>query len=78
MVRLDDYEISEAAEGPTVGADWLEFLLFGWIVFVVNYAMELFSFGGRKSHLAKLKAQVLPRAPRSLVCPRCLHVIERV
>ena len=77
MVRLDDYEISEAAEGPTVGADWLEFLLFGWIIFVVNYGMELFSFGGRKSTLAKLKAEVLPAFPRALVCPRCLHTIER-
>ena len=76
-VALADYEISEAAEGPTLGADWLEFLIFGWIIFVANYLMELFSFGGRKAKLAQLKTQVLPRAPRSLVCPRCLHVIER-
>ena len=76
-VRLDDYQISEAAEGPALGADWIEFLIFGWVIFVANYIMELFSFGGRKSKLAKLKAEILPNFPNSLVCPRCLHVIER-
>ena len=76
-VALADYEISDAAEGPTASADLPEFLLFGWWAFVINYLTELFSFGGRKTKLAKLKKDVLPNFPKSLICPTCLHVIER-
>ena len=77
-VALANYEISDAAEGATLNAEPLEFLLFGWVAFLANYVTELFSLGGRKSKLARLKAQILPRFPRALVCPRCLHVIERI
>ena len=77
MVSLRDFAITDAGEGPSAHADLPEFLLFGWWAYLINYLAEAFSFGGRKSKLATIKAQVLPRAPNSLVCPHCLHVIER-
>ena len=76
-VKLRDFEITDAGEGPTAHADGIEFLLFGWWALALNYLSELFSFGGRKRKLVQLKAHILPRAPESLVCPYCLHVIER-
>ena len=76
-VALADYEISDAAEGPTLNADTTDFLLFGWWAYVVNYFAEMFSLGGRKTKLAKLKTDVLPAYPKSLICPACLHVIKR-
>jgi hypothetical protein len=77
MVPLKEYEISNADEAPTVGAEWWEFLLWGWIIFVANYLYDLMTFNGRKSKLAELKKTVLPQFPRSLICPSCLHVKKK-
>jgi hypothetical protein len=77
MVPLKGYEISSADESPAVGAEWWEFLLWGWIAFVVNYIYDLMTFSGRKEKLAELKKAVLRQFPRSLICPSCLHVTKR-
>lgn len=77
-VPLKDFEISEASEGPTASADAVDFWLFGLWAFAINYFAEAFSFGGRRAKLRQLKRDVLPQFPHSLVCPRCLNVIERV
>ena len=74
---LADYQISNASESPDVSASGLEFLLFGWWAFALNFLADVFSLGGRKTKLAHLKAEILPQFPRSLVCPRCLNVIKR-
>ena len=77
LLPLRDYEIQKSSESPGVGADVGEFLLFGWWAFILNFVDDAWSFGGRKKRLAALKAEVLPQFPRSLVCPRCLHVVKR-
>ena len=76
-VLLANYEISDAGYDPASHSDLPQFLWFGWLTYALDYVSELFSFGGRESKLARLKRETLPQFPRSLVCPRCLHVIKR-
>jgi hypothetical protein len=77
MLPLKDYEIQKSGESPSVGAEWWEFLLWGWWAFVYNYVYDLFTYEGRKRKLAQQKQALLPHFPNSLVCPRCLHVLRR-
>lgn len=77
MLPLGQYELQKSSESPTVGAEWYEFLLWGWWIFVANYISDLFTYEGRKRKLAQQKAEILPQFPNSLVCPRCLHVTKR-
>lgn len=78
MTPLRDFEISSSSEFPAVEAEMWEFLLWGWIIFVINFVVGLLGFGGRKRKLSQLKRDVLPRFPHSLVCPRCLSVQRRL
>jgi len=78
MLPLKDYEISRQSESPNVGAEWWEFLIWGWWALVANFAYDLFTFESRKRKLAQQKQASLPKYPNSLICPRCLHLIERV
>lgn len=77
MLPLKDYEIQKSSESPTAGAEWHEFLLWGWWAFVANYIHDLLTYEGRKKKLAQQKKEILPQFPNSLVCPRCLHVTKR-
>ncbi len=77
MLPLADFEIQKSSESPGVGAEPWEFLLWGWWAFVINYFTDLFTYQSRIQKLAAYKQQVLPVAPNSLVCPRCLHVTRR-
>jgi hypothetical protein len=77
MLPLRDYDIQTASEFPSVGAELWEFLVFGWIVFVYNFAVGLLGFGGQKARLAKQKKDFLPAFPNSLICPRCFYVLKR-
>jgi len=77
LVPLKDYQISSADESPTVGAEWWEFYLWGWMAFVVNYVWDLMTYKGREQKLAELKKTTLPQFPNSLICPSCLHVKKR-
>lgn len=77
MLPLRDYEISRGAEAPAVGAELWEFLLWGWWAFAYNYISDALTLRGRLSKLAALKQEVLPRFPRSLVCPQCLYLLKR-
>ena len=77
MLPLGDYDIQTASEFPSVGAELWEFLVFGWIVFIYNFAVGLLGFGGQKARLAKQKKDFLPAFPNSLICPRCFYVLKR-
>jgi hypothetical protein len=77
MLPLQDYELQKSSESPTVGAEAWEFFLWGWMALVYNYVYDLFTYQSRKSKLAQLKQTVLPQFRKSLVCPRCLHVVKR-
>jgi hypothetical protein len=76
MLPLRDYEVQKS-ESPAVEAELWEFLLWGWWAFVVNYFHGATTYKSRQSKLAQAKQAVLPRFPRSLVCPRCLHIVQR-
>ena len=77
ILPLQEYEIEAASESPTAGAELWEFILWGWMAFVYNYVYDLFTFKERQLRLARLKAEILPQFPRSLVCPGCLRVTKR-
>ncbi len=77
MLPLKEHEIQKCSESPSVGAEWWEFLIWGWAAFVYNFIFDSFTYEGRKQKLAQQKAGVLPQFPRSLVCPKCLHVLKR-
>lgn len=77
MLPLQGYEISKSVEAPVVSAELWEFLLWGWWAFASNYLWGALTLKGRLSKLAQQKAEVLPQFPRSLVCPKCLHIIRR-
>lgn len=77
MLPLKEYEISKWSESPTVGADAVEFFLWGWWAYAFNYLYDLCTFEARKKKLAKLKSTLLPQFPNSLVCTRCLHIRKR-
>ena len=78
MLPLSRYEIQKSSESPAVGAEWYEFLLWGWWAFVYNYAYDLLTYAERQKKLAQQKSEVLPQFPNSLICPRCLHVTKRL
>ncbi|BDI29781.1 hypothetical protein CCAX7_18320 [Capsulimonas corticalis] len=77
MQPLATYELPSASEFPAVEAELWEILLWGWMIIVANFLVGLLTYGGRKALLAKLKHDILPRFPHSLVCPRCLKVERR-
>lgn len=77
MMPLSKYEIQKVSASPTVGAEWWEFLLFGWMAFVYNYLYDAFTYEERKAKVNKLRTAVLPQFPNSQICPQCLHVLKR-
>jgi len=76
MLPLEEYELP-VSETPTIECEIWEFLLWGWMAFVYNYLYDVFTIKGRREKLARLKAEVLPVNPKSLVCPACLHVVRK-
>jgi hypothetical protein len=52
--------------------NWLYY--FGWLVNIFRGAAGV---QNKRAKLRKLRAEVLPRAPKTLVCPQCFEVIER-
>lgn len=78
MVPLRAHEVNKSSESPAVEAELWEFLLWGWIAFAVNFAHGLVTYASRKRKLATLKRDVLPRFPRSLICPRCFYITRRL
>jgi len=76
MVPLRSFEI-QSSEEPTIEFDLLQFLLFGWWSILYNFIFGAARMQGRKTQLAKDKAQVLPQFPNSQICPRCLHLMRR-
>jgi hypothetical protein len=77
MLPLNTYEIQSSSENPGVGAEPDEVFLYGWWAYVYNYLYDLFTLKERQRKLAQLKAEILPRSPNSLVCPKCLDIRER-
>lgn len=78
MTPLRGHEVRSSSEFPAVEAELWEFLLWGWVIFVINFIVGLLGYGGRKRKLATLKRDVLPRFPHSLICPRCFHIQRRL
>lgn len=77
MMPLKDYEIQKSSEEASVGAEWWEFLIWGWWAFIYNFIYDALTYESRKRKLAQQKQTILPQFPNSLVCPRCLHVTKR-
>lgn len=81
MLPLRSYEIEKVAEYPSIEADGVTFLLWGWMVFVgqivYHFLAGLFTFEARKKKLVQVKRDILPRFPNSLVCPKCLNTVTR-
>jgi len=73
MVPLRSFEIQDS-ELPTLDADPLQLMLFGWWSIVYNFIFGAAKMAGRKARLAKDKAEVLPQFPNSQICPRCMHL----
>ncbi len=48
--------------------------LIGWLV---NVFRGTASVEVKRAKLRKLREEVLPRAPKTIVCPKCFDVIER-
>lgn len=53
--------------------NWLYFI--GWLV---NIGRGAATVEVKRAKLRKLRAEVLPRAKNTLVCPKCFEYIERV
>lgn len=73
---LREYEISRS-ESPTIGAEWWEFLIYGWAIYLYNFVFDFFTYESRKKKLARLKRDVLTINPKSLICPACLRIKKR-
>jgi hypothetical protein len=52
--------------------NWL--YLVGWLF---NMGRGAASVESKRAKLRKLRTEVLPRAPETLVCPQCFEIIER-
>lgn len=75
MLPLSEYEVQNSG---FQGADielW-ELLVWGWMVFVYSFTLNLLGFGGQKAKLAKIKKETLPSFPGSVICPRCFYVLK--
>jgi len=77
MVSLKDFEITNSNEGPSLEADFWEYILWGWWVFVYNYFFGALDYNRRKNTVADLKQKILLEFPESLICSQCLHVTRR-
>lgn len=78
MTRLDGYEISPSSEFPPIDWDPMEFIIFGWTIFVVKWVIAMVGYEGKKAKLANLKRTILPNLPGTLVCAKCLAVQRRL
>lgn len=76
MLPLQEYEVQKT-DSPSIDAEWWEFLMHGWMAFVGNYIYDMCTYEGRKRKLATKKETVLPQYPNSLVCPRCVQILQR-
>ncbi|MDQ3814072.1 MAG: hypothetical protein M3347_08980 [Armatimonadota bacterium] len=81
MLPLKDYEVRGGAGPdeddsdtmPSMHRDWTESIIMG----ILDHIWDGVRTTLRKRKLLRLRRQLLPRSPNSLVCPRCLHAIER-
>lgn len=71
---INDAPQHEGWGSPTWGLsiNWLYFL--GWLN---NIGRGAASVESKRAKLRKLRAEVLPRAPETIVCPQCFTTIER-
>lgn len=93
MVHLADYEGIDSTSAPGFEhSNWedmtdagycygygygRDFLLFQILSSVAGAFLGVIRRVGRKRKIRQLQAEVLPRAPGSLICPRCLRVLEQ-
>lgn len=52
--------------------NWFYYL--GWLVNTLRGSAGVAS---RRAKLRRIRKEVLPRAPKSIICPNCFEVIER-
>lgn len=78
MLPLRDYEITSLSEFPVVECELWEWFVWGWMALAFHFLLGLATYSGRKTRLAQQKYSLLPRFPRSLICPRCLAVQSRL
>ena len=76
MLSLRDYDLKKSGEGPTVGGEWYEVILWGWWKPVANFAYVGITFKSRQRKLVQLQGEYASH-PDSLVCPSCWHVKKR-
>lgn len=73
----DDVNESPVQEGwgsPSwfYSINWFYYL--GWLI---NIFRSSGSVAAKRAKLRKIRKDVLPRAPKSIICPKCFEVIER-
>lgn len=76
LLPLRDYEIKSSSEDHDFN-DAGGWLLWGIWSPVANFLDEWITVKARRKRLDKIKAEVLPQFPQSLVCPKCLYVAQR-
>lgn len=86
MHMLASFQVDDVVESPTVdaavmGSGWMRLMpRMGLLVILVSWFYNLFH---GKAVVAKAKAkvklareQILPRSPKSQICPECYEVLE--
>ena len=86
LERFTEDDVNESATVAGSGTEGYSNPLnrFFFSLWVLNLLRWLFSLLGDKAKVSRkrqrvreLRAEVLPRAPNSLICPNCLEFLER-
>lgn len=85
MVKLDGFDGTSSADADSFGSGssggFRDFLLYSFAyVFTIGLLMEIGKGARglwRNRRVKKLRDEVLPRFPKSLMCPLCHEIVRR-
>ena len=77
MYALERFTEDDVNESPTIEGYGSRMTRLYLIVWLFNLVGDKFKVARRRRRVRELRAEVLPRAPGSLICPSCLAFLER-
>lgn len=81
MLELKDFEGVSSNDAPGFGGkDAHDFWFWGWWAIMHDIAVEIWNAlrsVWRRHKVKKLRQEILPRFPNTLICPQCLNVVKK-
>ena len=77
MYLLKNFVESDINASPTSEGFGARINLLHIITALINAGRGAASVDAKRAKLRKLRAETLPRAPNTLVCPNCMEAVER-